>query len=82
MCSNLGGATGRERVFLRWELLGMASSLPPVSDGPRSKQRSSVLQFCQPLPEVGHLFVRGQSEYHPFETYTLYNDCASQVGYI
>ena len=28
MCSDLGGATGRERVFLRWELLDMASSLP------------------------------------------------------
>ena len=60
----------------------MASSLPPVSDGPRSKQRSSVLQFCQPLSEVGHLFVRGQSVYHPFETYKLYDDCASQAGYI
>ena len=61
MCSDLGGTTGRERVFLRWELLDMASSLPAVSDGPRSNQRSSVLEFCQPLSEVGHLSVRGQS---------------------
>jgi hypothetical protein len=82
MCADLGGATGRERVFLRWELLDMASSLPPVSDGPCSAQRSSVLQFCQPLSEVDHLLVRGQSEYHPFDTYTQYDDCASQVGYI
>ena len=82
MCSDLGGATGCERAFLRWELPDMASSLPPVSDGPRSKQHNSVLQFCQPLSEVGHLSGRGQSEYHSFETYTLYDDCASQVGYI
>ena len=59
----LGGASGRERVFLRWEKEEMASCLPPLGPEPGVVRPSAVLDYLDPLDDVLHPEVGGQSEF-------------------
>ena len=58
---SLGGASGRERVFLRWESEDMASCLPPLSQEPDAVQCTLVKDYLDPWVDVSHLVIGGQS---------------------
>lgn len=76
----LGGASGRERFFLRWEKEEMASCLPPVGAPPCDISRSSVSDFLDLVDLVSNLAITGQSEFEEFEVSELSNSRATQVG--
>ena len=79
MDSKLGGASGRERVFLRWEKEEMASCLPPVRAPPCDIPRSSVSDFLDPVDVVSNLAITGQSKFEEFEVFELSDTRATQV---
>ena len=59
--ADLGGASGRERVFLRWEAEDMASCLPPLNSEPSVVDAASLLEHLDPWAAVKMLQVGGQS---------------------
>ena len=61
----MGGATGRVRVFLRWETEEMASCLPPVSEQPKELQPARVRDFLDSVGSSSQLAVEGQSVFEP-----------------
>ena len=61
--SSLGGCSGRERIFLVWEEIQMASSLPAWPPPPRLTQPSKLSSCLEPPLKVKHLAVGGQCEF-------------------
>ena len=78
--SQLGGATGRERVFLRWERKEMASCMPPLNKEPAEVEHGKLVDFLDPVGTVRQLEIGGQSFFQEFEIWEI--DCkrASKVG--
>ena len=52
--SSLGGGSGRERVFLRWEKEHMASCLPPIKSEPASVAPRPLREYLDEPHEVEH----------------------------
>lgn len=65
--SALGGASGRARVFLRWETDDMASCMSPPEEFPEEVGASCILDFVQPEELVAGLEVSGQSSFRACE---------------
>ena len=61
--SELGGASGRGRVFLVWESIEMASWLPPWPEPPPQQQPSRLSAYLESPHLTAPLRVGGQSEY-------------------
>ena len=60
--SEIGGSSGRERVFLVWERVTMASFLPCWPEPPGGGGWSSLSSHLEPVESVSGLAVGGQSE--------------------
>lgn len=75
----LGGASGRERVFLRWEAADMASCLPPLTEEPDETKGSNLVRYLDPWKEVKCLQVAGQSWFEK-EQPSLEPSKATRVG--
>ena len=61
--SALGGCSGRERVYLVWEEIQMASSLPAWPPPPKLTKPSELSSCLEPSQQVEHLAVGGQCEF-------------------
>ena len=61
--SALGGCSGRERVFLVWEEIQLASSLPAWPPPPKLTKSSELSSCLEPPVKVKHLAVGGQCEF-------------------
>lgn len=80
--SALGGSSGRERIFLVWETVDMASCLPAWPQAPELRPTPRLLSCLSPSEETAHLQVGGQSELVKFEVADGDSDGlqATQVG--
>ena len=65
--SDLGGASCRERAFLRWEAEDMASCLPPLGEEPLSRHQSTIVNHLDSWESVQELEVGGQSVFEEEE---------------
>ena len=63
--SALGGCSGRERVFLVWESMEIASVLPAWPDPPEQVSPSALLPVLDGRATASSLRVGGQSEFVP-----------------
>ena len=60
--ASLGGCSSRERVFLVWEWVGMASMLPAWPPDPPPVEPSLLMEILEPFNLSKRLQVGGQSE--------------------
>jgi site-specific DNA-cytosine methylase len=78
----MGGGTGRERVFLRWEREDMASSLPSLEPEPIPRQPSCVLDFVDEKECVSSMVLPNTSEVEIWEVFDIHPTRATQVGVV
>ena len=66
--SALGGCSGRERVFLVWEEIQVASSLPSWPSPPKLAKPSELSSCLEPPSKVKHLAIGAQCKFVRKET--------------
>lgn len=78
----LGGSSGRERVFLVWESFEMASVLPAWPAPPHSVGYLPLKSHLEPIGKGSHLAVAAQSEFVLDGSWTGSDQHATRIGSI
>ena len=78
----MGGGTGRERMFLRWEQQLMASSLPPLENEPAPVEPSTVLDFVDSVSSVSDLVLPSSSKVMIWDAFDIHPSKATQAGVV